>query len=466
MFTFNLEDKSIHNIYFIGIGGVSMSGIAHLLHDFDFNVSGSDRNRNEHTVMLEKFGIKVFYGQKKENITNPDIIIYTDAILEDNEELVKARSLDCPVVSRGVFLGALMRNYKHSIAISGSHGKSTVTSMISTILVNSKYKPSILLGGDLDSIQGNVLVGERDYLVTEACEYKANILNYYPSTVIITNISADHLDFYKNLDHIIATFIGYMKNLDQDSNAIINIDDSNCLPLLDHIRGKIHTFGIENNEADYLISDIVHKNGSGTSFSIMHKGKKIFDIDLSVIGDFNIYNAASAAIAMYVTGVDKKLIVERLKEYSPLHRRMELVGTLDGADIMTDYGHHPKEIKSTTEALAKVKKNRLICAFQPHTYSRTKILLDEFAEAFDSCDQVIVTEIYAAREKFDPSIKSEDLVEKLLARGVNAIYLKTFEEAEDHIRKNLQEGDLVLTTGCGIPHHLAYMLVGKEIIKD
>lgn len=462
MFEFNLDDHKIKNIHFIGIGGVSMSGIAHLLHDCGFNITGSDRDSNPHTRALEKIGIKVLYGQKAENITNPDIVVYTDAIQEKNPELVYAKSLGVPVVTRGVFLGALMRNYKHSIAISGSHGKSTVTSMITSIIAKTKYQPSILLGGDLDVIEGNVLIGGKDYLVTEACEYKANILNYYPSTVIILNISADHLDFYKNLDHIVTTFIGYMKNLDKDSNAIINIDDPNCLPLLDHIAGNIHTFGIENDKASYNIKNIVFDNIGRPSFDLCHKGEVVIRIDLPVIGRFNLYNAAAAAIAMLVTGVDKKLIVERLKDYKALHRRMEIVGEYKGATIMTDYGHHPKEIKSTLDALAEHKKKRLISVFQPHTYSRTKILLKEFSEAFDSADEVIVTEIYAAREDFDPSIHSEDLVKLLVERGIKAKYIQTFEDASEYIQNIVEEDDVVITTGCGNPHLLAYMVVGKE----
>ncbi|MDO5717468.1 MAG: UDP-N-acetylmuramate--L-alanine ligase [Tissierellia bacterium] len=462
MFKFDLDNHDIKNIHFIGIGGVSMSGIAHLLLDSGFNISGSDREVNPHTKKLEELGVKVKYGQKAENIENPDIIVYTDAILPDNEELIYAKTLDIPVVTRGVFLGALMRNYKHSIAISGSHGKSTVTSMISTILVNSKYNPSILLGGDLDTIEGNVLVGDRDYLITEACEYKANILNYYPSTVIVLNISEDHLDYYKNLDHIVSTFIGYMKNLDENSNAIINIDDPNCIPLLDHIKGKIYTFGLRNKDADFRIENVKHDEIGKPSFTLVSKEGDEMDISLPVIGDFNMYNAAAAAISMIVTGVDKELIIKQLHDYRALHRRMELVGQYNGANIMTDYGHHPTEIKNTLHALSEHKKNRLICVFQPHTFSRTKSLLKEFSEAFDDVDEVIVTDIYAAREHFDSSIHSNDIVKLLLNKGINAKYLATFEEAKEYIYNTVEPEDLVLTTGCGIPHLLAYMIVNNQ----
>lgn len=462
MFKFDLDDHSIKSIHFIGIGGVSMSGIAHLLLDNGFSVTGSDRERNPHTLKLESMGVKIYYGQKAENINNPDIIVYTDAILPDNDELIYAKSLDIPVVTRGVFLGALMRNYKHSIAISGSHGKSTVTSMVTEILVNSEYNPSILLGGDLDTIEGNVLVGDRDYLVTEACEYKANILNYYPSTVIVLNISEDHLDFYKNIDHIVSTFIGYMKNLDEDANAIINIDDKNCIPLLDHIKGHVHTFGMHNPDADYSIENIEHDEIGRPSFTLKAKKGESIAIKLPIIGDFNMYNAASAAIAMLVTGIDKELIIKQLANYKALHRRMEIVGQYNGANIMTDYGHHPTEIKNTLSALGAHKQNRLVCVFQPHTFSRTKALLNEFSDSFYDADEVIVTDIYAAREHFDPSIHSNDLVKLLVEKGVNAKYIATFEEAKDHIYETVEPNDLVMTTGCGIPHLLAYMIANNQ----
>lgn len=465
MFNFDLDNHSIESIHFIGIGGVSMSGIAQLLLDSGFKISGSDREANPHTERLESLGAKVYIGQSKDNIKKPDLVVYTDAISEDNEELIQAKTLDVPVVTRGIFLGALMKNYKHSIAISGSHGKSTVTSMISTILADSEYEPSILLGGDLDFIDGNVLVGKRDYLITEACEYKANIVNFYPSTVIVLNISADHLDFYKDLDHIIGTFQTYMSNLEENDNAIINIDDENCLPLLDHVKGNLHTFGIENDEAEFSIENIVDIKGK-CSFTLKTKEGFSLDVSLPVIGQFNMYNAAASVIAMLVTGVDEDLIVNRLKNYQPLHRRMEVVGDFNGSTIMTDYGHHPTEIKATLEALKEAEFENIICVFQPHTFSRTKALLKEFSECFDSADEVIVTDIYAAREKFDPTIHSTDLVDLLIERGVKAKYIPTFEEVDDYLKPRLTEKDLVITTGCGNPHKLAYMLVEEPTTKE
>ena len=443
------------------------TSIAKLLLKKGYIISGSDRNTSKEIQILEENGAKIFIGQKKENIDNPDLIVYTDAILPDNEELIKAKSIGVPCVTRGQFLGALMRNYVNSIAISGSHGKSSTTSMISKILINSPVDPSILIGGNLDEIDGNVLCGSENYLVTEACEFKANILHYYPSMSIILNIDEDHLDFYKNLDHIVDTFIGYMKNLDENSKAIINIDDANCLPLLDHIRGEVITFGMNNENCTYNITNISFDKIGHPCFDLESKRFEKHRFCLNIIGRHNIYNATAAIIATYETGIDIEIIKKAISEYKNLHRRMEIYGVIGNgnkATIITDYGHHPKEIKSCLSSLAEHKSGRLVCIFQPHTYSRTKTLLNEFAKCFDDCDEVIVTEIYAAREKFDPTIHSIDLVEKLNKNGVNAIYLKTFEEARDYIFETFLDKDTIVTTGCGNPHELAKMIV-QDYVK-
>lgn len=462
MFTFDFKNNNYKKIHFIGIGGISMSGIAKLLLNKGYQISGSDRNTSKEIQHLQQLGVKVYIGQRRENIKNPDLIIYTDAILPDNEELIRAKELNVPCVTRGQFLGALMRNYLHSIAISGSHGKSTTTSMISKILINSPFNPSILIGGNLDDIDGNVLCGSEDYLVTEACEFKANILHYYPSMAIILNIDADHLDFYKNIDHIVDTFIGYMKNLDENSKAIINIDDKNCLPLLEHIKGEAITFGMNNEKATYNITNISFDKVGHPCFDIENKKFGRHHFCLNIIGRHNIYNAAAAIIATYETEIDVETIKNAIKEYRNLHRRMEVYGTIGDekkAVILTDYGHHPREIKSCLSSIAEHKKGRLVCIFQPHTYSRTKLLLNDFAKCFDDCDEVIVTEIYAAREKYDPTIHSIDLVEKLNKNKINAIYLKTFEEARDYIFETFKDNDTIITTGCGNPHVLAKMIV-------
>lgn len=467
MFEFNLKDTNKYKkIHFIGIGGVSMSGIAELLHAHGFEITGSDREDSDSVQHLVSLGAKVIVGQKASNIEDPDLVIYTDAILPDNEELIAAKELPIPVVTRGVFLGALMRNYKYSIGVSGSHGKSSTTSMIAKILINTDEDPNILIGGKLDEIEGNVHCGESDYLVTEACEFKGNILHYYPSMAIILNIDEDHLDYYKDINHIVSTFIGYMKNLDKDSKAIINKDDPNCLPLLDHVKGEAITFGIKNPDVDYHAENITYTEKGFPCFDLVSdrfaaKGdKRVEHFELGILGRYNIYNASAAIIACYETGISLDVIRENIKEYRNLHRRMEIIGKYNDTVIMTDYGHHPIEIKATLSALKPQTKGKLFCAFQPHTYSRTKRLMDDFAEAFYEADEVIVTEIYAAREKFDPTVHSLDLVERLNENNVKAKYFKTFAEAQEYMESQVEADDIVLTTGCGNPDKLAKMMAG------
>ena len=460
MFNFDYELSQINKIHFIGIGGVSMSGIALLLKENGYQITGSDRSESKYLANLYKNGIEITIGQKASNITDQDLFVYTDAILPDNEELIAAKATGKPVISRGKLLGDLMKFYNKSIAVSGAHGKSSTTSMLSKILVDANADASILLGGMLDDIGGNVLVGKSGFLLSEACEFKGNILYYHPSTAIVLNIDADHLDYYRDLDHIIDTFCSYMDNLTEDSIAIINADDPNTQRLFNHVKGKLITFG-ESKDADYRIENIRYTEDAFPRFDLVH-GDKVMPLELNTIGDFNIFNAAAAAIASLENGIEFETIQKSLKDYKPLHRRLETIGQYKGAKVLTDYAHHPVEIQSCLTTVKKINHNKFITVFQPHTYSRTKALLDEFADSFYNTDEVIVTEIYAAREKFDPTIKSEDLVEKLVENGVNAIYIKTFEEAEEYLKNKLVDGDLLLTTGCGNPDVLAEMMVEED----
>lgn len=462
MFEFNIEDHKYKNIHFIGIGGISMSGIAHLLLDQGYNISGSDRKPTPIIESLIEAGAKIDFGQRRENIKNPDLVVYTDAIAEDNEELIAAKKLDIPVVTRGVFLGKLMQNYEKSIAVSGSHGKSTATSMISKILMNSKEDPTILLGGELDEIKGNVHVGSKDFLVTEACEYKGNIRYYFPSTVIILNIDEDHLDYYKNLENIIEAFKDYLRNQDKNSKTILNLNEENNKLILDAVQGELITYGQENDDATYKATNIVFDELGRPSFDLVMKDGSIEHFELSIIGRHNINNAMAAIIASYENGIDIETIRKNIKEYKGLKRRMEVVGKVNDNIIMTDYGHHPSEIEVTLDALAEHKKDRLICVWQPHTFSRTKDLFDDFLTSFDGADEVIVTDIYAAREPFDPSINSKMVVDAMVEKGVNAKYIPTFEEARDYLYKDMKDSDIVMTTGCGTPDELAHMLVDDQ----
>ncbi|ACV29001.1 UDP-N-acetylmuramate--L-alanine ligase [Anaerococcus prevotii] len=459
MFKFDLDRHDYKYIHFIGVGGISMSGLAQLLLAKGYEVSGSDRSDSKIINHLRELGVKISIGQKKENITNPDLVIYTDAILDDNEELIAAKKLNVPVVTRGVFLGALMRNYKNSIAVSGSHGKSTTTSMISKILMHSDKDATILLGGELDEMKGNVRVGSEEYLVTEACEYKGNIRYYYPQTLIILNIDEDHLDYYKDLDDIVDTFREYLSNQDENSMTITNLNEENNRLIFDSVKGKLITYAQENDEADYCAFNIKFDEIGRPNFDLRMRNGDVEHFELGVIGRHNINNAMASIIATYENGIDIETIRKNILKYEGLDRRMQIIGEVDDATIMTDYGHHPSEIKVTLDALKEHTKGRLICVWQPHTYSRTKALFDDFLTCFDSSDEVIITDIYAAREKFDPSIHSKDVVDALVKKGINAKYIGKFEDCRDYIYKEIKKDDLVLTTGCGNPDVLARMIV-------
>ncbi|WP_306483205.1 UDP-N-acetylmuramate--L-alanine ligase [Anaerococcus sp.] len=459
MFKFDLERHDYKYIHFIGVGGISMSGLAQLLLAKGYEVSGSDRSDSKIINHLRELGVKISIGQKKENITNPDLVIYTDAILDDNEELIAAKKLNVPVVTRGVFLGALMRNYKNSIAVSGSHGKSTTTSMISKILMHSDKDATILLGGELDEMKGNVRVGSEEYLVTEACEYKGNIRYYYPQTLIVLNIDEDHLDYYKDLADIVDTFREYLTNQDENSMTITNLNEENNRLIFDSVKGKLITYAQENDEADYCAFNIKFDEIGRPNFDLRMRNGDVEHFELGVIGRHNINNAMASIIATYENGIDVETIRKNILKYEGLDRRMQIIGEVDDATIMTDYGHHPSEIKVTLDALKEHTKGRLICVWQPHTYSRTKTLFDDFLTCFDSSDEVIITDIYAAREKFDPSIHSKDVVDALVKQGINAKYIGEFEDCRDYIYKEIKKDDLVLTTGCGNPDVLARMIV-------
>ena len=463
MFEFNLNEHEFKNVHFIGIGGISMSGIASLLLNKGYNVSGSDRGLSDRVKNLKENGAKIYIGQSKDNIKNPDLVIYTDAILDDNEELIAARNLEIPVVSRGVFLGALMKNYENSIAVSGSHGKSTTTSMISKILLNSKEDATILLGGELDEMKGNVHVGENKYLVTEACEYKGNIRYFFPQTVIVLNIDEDHLDYYKDLNNIVDTFKEYLQNQDENSKTIINLNEENNKLILDSVKGELITYAQENFDADYVAHNIKFDDIGRPNFDLKMKNGMVEHFELGVIGRHNINNAMAAIISTFENGIDLNTIKENIKEYSGLKRRMEIVGHVNNATIMTDYGHHPSEIEVTLEALKEHTEGKLVCIWQPHTYSRTKSLFDDFLKCFDAADEVIITDIYAAREKYDPTIHSKDVVDALINKGINAKYIGTFEKARDYVYEIATEKDLIITTGCGNPDVLAHMIVDDQV---
>ncbi len=461
MFSFNIHNHSFSHVHFIGIGGISMSGLAEILLENGYRVSGSDMKSSTILKKLENKGAVVSIGHSKDNIGDADLIVYTDAISKDNPELLEAYEKNITTVDRGTFLGQLMKLYKNSIAVSGTHGKTTTTGMMSVIFNNSSLDPTILLGGELDQIGGNVKIGNGEVLLTEACEYKGNILKFYATIGVILNIDEDHLDYYQDLNHIINTFSDFVKLIPEEGHIVANSDDENVKKAVENSRCKVITFGIDN-EADYKATHITFNERGLPSFKLIVNNREVYDISLSTIGIHNVYNALAAIAVANICGVSMDCIIDSIAKYTGTHRRQEYKGTLEGATVIDDYAHHPTAVKATLAALRNSSNGRIICAFQPHTYTRTKALLKEFADSFYDADKVIIADIYAAREKDTGVIHSRDLANELVKNGVDAEYLGTFEEIGNYIKDNASEGDIIVTMGAGDIYTVGEMLLANK----
>ena len=448
------------NIHFIGIGGISMSALAEICLNKKYNVSGSDMNESDLTRKLRDQGAKIFIGQCKENITDDiDIVVYTAAIHPDNPELVEAKNKNKLTINRAAFLGQLMREYKNSIAVSGTHGKTTTTSILSTIFEHAKLDPTILVGGNLKSIGGNVKIGHSSHFITEACEYVDSFLNFNPKISIVLNIEEDHLDYFSGIDEIKASFNKFGKLLPKDGYFIINGDSPN-MDILHDVKAHVVKYGKKSSN-DVIIENIDFDDLGCGSFDLNYSGKHIGNFKLHVPGLHNIYNATSAIIASIVSGIDVDTIKEGLLDYTGVGRRFEVKGKYHYATVIDDYAHHPTEIKATLSTAKRFKKGTLWCVFQPHTYSRTISLLDEFSEAFYSADKVIITDIFAAREDDPGTIHSRDLVERLNHNNVDATYISKFEDIVKYLKENVKPNDTVLTVGAG-----PIYLVGEDLLKQ
>lgn len=450
------------NIHFIGIGGISMSALAEICLNKGYKVSGSDANESYLLDKLRSQGANIFLGHKKEHISdNVDMVVYTAAVHDDNEELVAAKEKNKLTMNRAAFLGQIMREYKNSIAVSGTHGKTSTTSMLSTIFQYADLDPTILVGGNLSTIGGNVKIGNSDHFITEACEYVDSFLNFNPKISIVLNIEEDHLDYFSGLDEIKASFNKFGKLLPKDGYFIINGDDENTADILHDVKASIVKYG-RNTNNDAVIKNIdFNENGHGI-FELEFKGENLGSFELSVPGLHNIYNATAAILTAYVSSIDLELIRDNIKSYSGVGRRFEVKGNYNDALVVDDYAHHPTELKATLSAAKKMKKANLWCIFQPHTYTRTKSLLNEFSEAFYSADKVIITDIYAARENDPGDIHSKDLVEKLYQNHVDVCYISKFEDIVDYLRDNIKPNDLVITAGAGPIYKVAEDLVEKK----
>lgn len=447
---YHIDFNKPNHVHFIGIGGISMSGLAEILLERGFTVSGSDAHKSELTETLERNGAQVFYGQKAENIIEGiDVVVYTAAIHPDNPEYMEAEAQGLPMLSRADFLGQIMRNYKESIAVAGTHGKTTTTSMVTEILMDAKADPTVTVGGMLDVIGGNIRVGGDQLFVMEACEYTNSFLSFFPTIEVILNIEADHLDFFKDLDDIRNSFHGFAKLLPENGTLIINSDIDNYQEICEGLSCKIVTVGSDPAKSRYSAGNVSFDATACATYDLLVDGVKVDTISLGVPGLHNVYNSLAAIAAADEVGISLEDIKTGLLSYSGTHRRFEKKGELNGVTIIDDYAHHPQEIEATLSTAQKYPHREVWCVFQPHTYSRTKSLFDEFTEALSLADHVILADIYAARETDTLGISSQMLAEKLASMGTDAYFLPTFEEIEKFILEKCIHGDLLITMGAG-----------------
>ncbi len=437
-----------------------MSGIAAILKNWGFYITGSDTSESENVQILRQKDIKVTIGHNLEDVANSDVVVFSAAIKQDDPEMLEAKKLNIPTVERADFLGELTRCYKDTICISGTHGKTTTTSMISLCFIDSLRDPSIQVGAFLKPINGNYLVGNSEDFIIEACEYVESFLKFSPKAEVVLNIDNDHLDYFKTFENIKNAFVKYVKLLPKDGILITNGDDLNCLDLINHINCKYITYGINNKNTDFYAENIVFDDDGFACFDVYYKKEFWANIKLSVPGIHNVSNALACIALCTSYNIDKDIIKSSLLKFTGAHRRFEYKGKIKGiASVYDDYGHHPTEVLAVEKALENKKYNESWVVFQPHTYSRTKNLLDDFAKALLNFDHIILLDIYAAREQNTYSISSKDLADKIISLGKDAKYIPNFDECASFIKSNVNKNDIVVTLGAGTVTNLGSMLV-------
>lgn len=456
-------NKKIH-IHFIGIGGISMSGLAELMAFKGFQVSGSDSKRTSLTTELEKKGISVYYGQRASNIQDYfDLVVYTAAVHEDNPELMEVRRRKIETLTRAELLGQVMKVYELPVAVSGTHGKTTTTSMISEILLADHADPTLSVGGILNSINGNFRIGGDRYFVTEACEYTNSFLSFFPKIGIILNIEEDHLDFFKDIDEIRSSFHRFASLIPSDGLLIINGDIKGIDSVIAGLSCRIVTFG-SSPENDYHAANVVFDHYARPTFDLIEKSRTnepVKSYTLGVTGHHNVINSLAAIALARELSIEDDVIKKALLSFTGTNRRFEYKGEIGGVTIIDDYAHHPTEITATLDAAANYPHKTVWCVFQPHTFSRTKAFLSEFATSLSLADKVVLTDIYPARETDNLGISSLTLADAIAALGTEVYYFPSFDETENFLLENCMLGDLLITMGAGDVQKIGESLLGK-----
>lgn len=448
-------------IHFVGIGGISMSGFAKLLHSMGFTITGSDWHESKITKHLETLGIQIVYGQSEKNITKDlDLVVYTAAVKKTNPEYQEAERLGIPLMERATMVGQVMKNYSSAIAIAGTHGKTTTTSIASHIFLEADLDPTISVGGILPAIGGNIRIGHSNHFITEACEYSNSFLQFFPTAGIILNIEEDHLDFFKDLSDIRHSFRAFAERIPAHGTLIINADIDNYEEITCGLTCHILTYGLENKSADFTAANISYDNMGCGSFDAVIKGRTDHHYSLSVPGEHNISNTLACLALASIYGIEADCMERALNAFHGTNRRFEYKGKTNGFTIIDDYAHHPTEIRATLTTAANYPHNTLWCAFQPHTYTRTKNFLKDFATSLSLADKIILADIYAAREKDPGDISSQNLADELQKLGKEVYYLPDFDSIEKFILKNLVDGDLLITMGAG-----NIVDIGEDLLK-
>ena len=446
--------KKVKRIHFIGIGGSGMCPLAEILHKEGYELSGSDNNETDTLARVRSLGIPVTLGQKAENIEGAELIVYTAAILPDNPELVAAKNSSIPTVERADLLGAITRLYSDCYCVCGTHGKTTVSSMLTHIMIQCGKDPSAVIGGELPLIHSHGRVGNTQNMVCESCEFKDHFLKLDPDIAIILNVDADHLEYFKNIENIIKSFHTFAEMANKA--VIYNGDDANTLKAIDGVGGKdMITFGIGKFN-DYYADNIEMVNAFA-HFDAYKKGKKIGSVKLKVPGRHNVSNALAALAAADYCGIPFSEAIASLEQFGGACRRFEILAKLNGITFADDYAHHPAELRVTLEAAMQMKYRKVWGVFQPFTYSRTKKLMDDFAEVLQIPDECVMTEIMGSREVNTEGVYTSQLAAKI----PGSVWFNTFDEVADYVLDHAQSGDLVITLGCGDIYKAAKLMIKR-----
>jgi len=445
----NISDYKDQRIHFIGIGGCSMSGLAQILDNLGYTVSGSDQKQSAFTNTLEQRGIDVHIGHDPAYVDGAGLVVYTAAIKPVNPEFARARELGLPMLERSQVLGQISCNYSDVVCVSGCHGKTTITSMLALITKDSGIDPTVHVGGMVDFLSGGVRLGQSEHFITEACEYVRSFLTLRPTAIIINNIDDDHLDYYKDIDEIIDTFADFVRLLPEGGRVFANTDDENTRKALAKCDAQVVSYSL-SGQSDFSVRDVTFDAVGCPSFTVTEKGAEIGRITLNVPGLHNVQNALAAAVLAYVNyGISIEQSAAALAHYHLAGRRFELVGERDGVKIFHDYAHHPSEIQACLSAAANVPHRKLWVVFQCNSFTRAKTLKDKYAVSFEDADEVLVPDLYPGRDIDQHDIHATDLVERIDAHSHNCRYIPTFPEIRDYLRAHWKSGDIVVTLGSG-----------------